>query len=147
MEEEEEIDDSEIRKKIMEEDNWIMEEEEKRLDDVEAMSPSWNVESKSNISFVSKHNKSKLSGTDSEFKAMDEIKGPVTNVDGIHIPPVNEEWTFNVNHIAGNTEVDENGKPIPKEKDDKKFDEDGQEVNDKGYLVDNSGNVIEKRTK
>jgi len=70
------------------------------------------------------------------------------NVDGMHVPPNFDEWTFNIHNITGNVDLDEKGRTVPIEGDNgEKVDKDGRKVNDKGYLVDANGNVIEGKSK
>lgn len=66
---------------------------------------------------------------------------------GIEIPPRDDINTFNENDILGNLDKTEKGKvqPIALPSGDK-VDKEGRLVNDKGYLVDEDGNILDGKT-
>ena len=113
----------------MEEDNMMIAEEEKRLDDIVSSEQK------------RKERKSPLKADGSDLTVIAE------EVDGAHVPPQPDERTFNVNQITGDIDRDERGRPNLKEEGGMTVDNEGRRVNERGYLVDENGNIIEKKTK
>ena len=66
------------------------------------------------------------------------------NIDGMLIPPSKDKRTFNENDVKGEIDKDEEGKnDITELPNGDKVDKMGRRVNDKGFLIDKDGNVID----
>jgi hypothetical protein len=144
------IDEEELRRKIAEEDNQLMQEEENKVGNDEFIKEAEEELSKSKINFHSPDATSakvdELNDTDVKLNPAAVMSG-AKNIDGMLIPPSPSKRTFNENDIKGELEKNENGKYAPVEMPDGKLvDKYGRKVNEKGYLIDEDGNVIDSKT-
>lgn len=148
------IDEEELRRKIAEEDNQML-EEEKRLatnkSEDDFIKEAEEELSKSKINFHSPSNVSEkiddLNDTDIKVNPVAVNDGP-KNIDGMQIPPSFEnKRTFNENDIKGDLEKNDEGRYAPVTlQNGELVDKYGRRVNEKGFLIDENGNVIDSKT-
>ena len=144
-----------LRKKIEEEDNQLL-EEEKRL-----------ATNKSEEDFIKEAeeslSKSKLDNVGSPIQDIDDksqdlndtdikvnpdaLQAVATNVDGMQIPPSPTKRTFNENDIKGDLEKNDEGHYAPTMlQNGVMVDKFGRKVNEKGFLVNPTGDVVDAKT-
>jgi len=147
------IDEEELRRKIAEEDNQFL-EEEKKLAEKEGednlIKEAEEELSKSKIGFNSPPSASDKSNllNDTDVKIVPvPLNSSTTNIDGMQIPPSAEKRTFNENDIKGDLEPNHEGVIAPVALPNGNLvDKYGRRVNEKGYLIDENGNVIDTKT-
>lgn len=142
-----------LRKKIEEEDNQLL-EEEKRLatnkTDDDFIKEAEEELSKSKLDLASPPHVSEkadeLNDTDVKVNPV-TLKSATKNIDGMRIPPTPSKRTFNENDIKGELEKNDEGKYTPTVlTNGEKVDKYGRRVNDKGFLVNENGDVIDSKT-
>ena len=142
-----------LRKKIEEEDNQLL-EEEKRLatnkteDDFIKEAEEELSKSKLDSASLPPHQSEKSELNDTEVNVNPvTVNSAAKNIDGMRIPPSHDKRTFNENDVKGELDRNEEGKYSPAVlPTGVMVDKYGRKVNEKGYLVDDDGNVIDCKT-
>ena len=144
-----------LRKKIEEEDNQLL-EEEKRLatnktddDFIKEAEESLSKSKLDNVASPPQDQDSKsqdLNDTDIKVNPF-ALQAATTNVDGMQIPPSPTKRTFNENDIKGDLEKNDEGHYAPTVlQNGVMVDKLGRKVNEKGYLVNPNGDVVDAKT-
>lgn len=148
------IDEEELRRKIAEEDKQLLQDEKELIDSKQPndqiIQEAEEELSKSKIGFNSpptNSEKSKaLEDTDDKLSPLKANNEP-TNIDGMLIPPSPSKRTFNENDIKGELDPDHEGAYAPVALPDGSLvDKYGRKVNEKGFLINENGDVIDTRT-
>ena len=144
------IDEEELRRKIAEEDNQLLQEEKIAEGNQEFIKEAEEELSKSKTNFHSPPGVSDktdlLNDTDVKINPI-PTNAATTNIDGMQIPPSPSKRTFNENDIKGDLEANDDGVVSPVLlQDGNMVDKYGRKVNEKGYLINDNGDVIDTRT-